>query len=381
MIFLVTGAIGTGKTTYVVDELMKINAANLKHIKDGQPDQVRSIYSNIDGLIVPHDPLPDDWRTTPNNSVIVVDECHKIEIYQPNRQALHKDPRITQMNESRHTGHDIYLITQGVKFVHQHVRQLVNQHYHFHNPMGLPASTVFLWRHGNTTTPDSQASKNLAEKTFIYNFKKDVQQNFKSIEDEAKHTRKISIPKKVIFWGLLPFILLAFIAFLYTRQSSQGALDGSYFTKSAEKTTNGLTTLDPTKINTQSPVVYDNLTPGQRADLEARQANNTQQAQPEKNINTISYNVNRPFDVDNSNFRRQVVNYPEFAGCAQFNNTCTCYTQQGTRLQVEPKICQQGLRERPFNYFRQEQQQQYTASNYSTPKPESNNPMQTGAFK
>ena len=193
MIYLITGAIGTGKTTWVTDQLMQINEKNEEFKKKGELDKVRQIYSNIDGLKVPHLEIPDDWRQTPNNSVIAWDECHKIQIFQPNRKQLHDDQRIIALNESRHTGHDLYFITQAPKFLHQHVRGLCNIHYHFHNPMGLGASTVFMWRHGNTTTPDSQQAKNLAENSFVYQFKKSVQENFSSIEEDAQHTRKVKV--------------------------------------------------------------------------------------------------------------------------------------------------------------------------------------------
>lgn len=78
--FLLTGAIGTGKTTYCTDQLMKADEVNKKHIADGNLDKVRQIYSNIAGLKVDHEPLPDDWRTTPKNSIIAIDECHKIDL-------------------------------------------------------------------------------------------------------------------------------------------------------------------------------------------------------------------------------------------------------------------------------------------------------------
>lgn len=136
MMYMITGAIGTGKTTWVVDKLIQAHEENEKHIKKGNLDKVRKIYSNIDGLKVPHEPLPDDWRTTPNDSILAIDEAHKIEIFKPNRKALHDDPRIIQLNESRHTGHDIYFITQSPTFLHKHVKGCISQHFHFHNPMG-----------------------------------------------------------------------------------------------------------------------------------------------------------------------------------------------------------------------------------------------------
>jgi hypothetical protein len=134
MIVLLTGAIGTGKTTYATDKLMQHDEDN-KNIKNGELDKVRNIYSNISGLKVDHQPLPDDWRTTPKNSILAIDECHKIDIYKPTRKVLHDDERIVALNESRHDGYDFYFILNHQSFCI--VRGLVNQHFHFHNPMGL----------------------------------------------------------------------------------------------------------------------------------------------------------------------------------------------------------------------------------------------------
>lgn len=389
--FLVTGAIGTGKTTWVVDQLIQANEKNNDFKKAGDLDKVRTIYSNIYGLSVPHEPLPDDWRTTPKNSIIAIDECHKIEIYQPNRQRLHKDPRVVALNESRHSGHDIYFITQAPSFIHSHVRSLCNMHYHFHNPMGLPAATVYLWRHGNTTSPDSQGAKNLAEKNFIYQYKKDIQNNFKSVEEEANHHRKIQIPFKLIFWMGFPIILICIVAYLFFNGKAVKNLTGDSYRDSATSIKT-LKNLDTTTagIANQKPVVYDNLTPEQRADLEQRSKEQQQYDGPpgRNNTTTISYNVNDPYAVDNTNFQRAVVNYPDFAGCVEFNKTCTCYTQQATALKVEPAICKKGLKELPFNYFRENSNQQYAQTptngtgmtDMERQYSQSTNPMQTGKF-
>jgi hypothetical protein len=188
--------------------MMKI----IKHIKNGELDKVRNIYSNISGLKVDHQPLPDDWRTTPKNSILAIDECHKIDIYKPTRKVLHDDERIVALNESRHDGYDFYLLLNHQNFCISMLR-FSQSTFSFSQSNGIGVATVFMWRHGNTTTPDSQAAKNLAENSFVYQFKKDVQQNFKSIEDDAQHTRKVNIPKKSLLGFLLQLhsLLLFFI--------------------------------------------------------------------------------------------------------------------------------------------------------------------------
>lgn len=369
MMYMITGAIGTGKTTWVVDKLIEVQKQNEKHIKDNNLDKVRKIFSNIDGLKVPHEPLPDDWRTTPNDSVIAIDEAHKIDIFKPNRKKLHDDERIIQLNESRHTGHCIYFITQSPSFLHSHVKGCISQHFHFHNPMGLKASTVFMWRHGNTNNPDSQAAKNLAESETIYTFKQDVQDQFESIQEDAQHTKKLSIPRKVIFWGMAPLLLLCAIGYLLMKPETTGNLTGETF---ANKTKSDAQKAEQSVQQIGQPAQQTNL------DIECRKGVNVEKPECVQWFNnltknggsvnsnqdnmSVSYNPNKPFDNDHiqEQIKYNVTAKPVFSGCIKKNGKYVAYTQQGTILnEVSSADCQKLIEhnDRPFNYFASENQQ------------------------
>lgn len=369
MIYLITGAIGTGKTTWVVDQLIQQDEKNKDFEKKGELDKIRKIYSNIEGLKIDHEQIPDDWRTTPNNSVIAYDECHKLPIFQPNRKQLHDDKRIIALNESRHTGHDIYFITQAPKFLHQHVRSLCNQHFHFHRPMGLKIATVFMWRHGNTTTPDSQQAKNLAESSFAYSYKKDVQKNFESIEEDAQHTSKVNIPKKIIFILTALVCMISFIVYaLFFREGTTDVLTGANIKNAAtsdldkgSQAINDLNNLGKTNNNASD------------LSVECRKAVNVEKAECVKwfddlsknngsvtgdnSQNTVvSYNPNQPFQQQEiqKNVRYEVTAKPIFSGCMMKNGRYVAYTQQGTILnEVSQDDCKRLIQDadRPFNYF------------------------------
>lgn len=344
MIYLITGAIGTGKTTYVVDQLMQIDAKNAEYEKAGTADKVRNIYSNIAGLAVRHEPLPDDWRTTPENSVVAIDECHNIDIFKPSRQKLHSDPRVVKLNESRHTGHDIYFITQAPSFLHSHIRGLVNQHFHFTNPMGLPLATVYMWRNGNTTTPDSKGAQSRAENTFTYSYKKDIQQNFKSIEDDAIHTRKVKIPWHVIRWTILPFIGIAVVAYQFTKPEAIGNLTGDSYTKASAS------------VNSASG--HSNHTPtGAPGETSPGVQSNAQTDDKQSNTQVIAYDPTKPYELDYTNYRYSANTAPQFAGCVATQRSCTCYTQQATEIKVERSVCLQAIKQMPFNPFKPDMQQ------------------------
>lgn len=50
----------------------------------------------------------------------------------------------------------------------------------------------------------------------------------------------------------------------------------------------------------------------------------------------------------------QVVSYPRIAACVQLiaSGDCKCYSQQGTRIEVEYSYCRNYVRERPFDPYK-----------------------------
>ena len=376
MIYLITGAIGTGKTMYVVEQLMKIADENKKLMDKGQHEKVRQIYSNISGLKLDHLPLPDDWRTCPKNSVFAIDECHKISIYQPNRKKLHDDERIIALNESRHEGCDFYFITQAPSYIHNHIKGLVNQHFHFHNPMGLKLATVFMWRHGNTTTPDSQAAKNIAENQFTFTYRKEVYDMYHSIEEDAQHTKKTKIPRKVILWSLAPILLLGFIGYLLTKPQTVGNLTGDTFQNAG----NAVNSLEKSPVSSSTATINDKT-----LETECRKGINvekpecvayfdklTKNKESVSDNQTVQYNINKPFESEQQiqqSITYQVSAKPVFSGCMKQGVNYVAYTQQGTIIRdISQDDCKRLIdqSDRPFNYFAKEQFQQQNQNNDQT---------------
>lgn len=380
MIRMLTGALGTGKTMWCVDQLTEVQEQNEKHKKNGDLDKVRQIYSNIDGLKLDHLPLPEDWRTCPKNSIFVIDECHKIDMYKPSRKVLHDDERIIALNESRHEGTDFYFITQSPKFLHQHIRGLVGEHYHFYNPMGMQVATVFKWRHGNTTTPDSQAAKNTAETSFIYSYNKKIFELYDSVTEGSEHTKKRSIPKKVIAWAVAPVVLICVVVLLLLKPETLGNLTGKSFTKSAEKVdthlknnqivsnTNQTTASTSQQKTTELDQKIKNCqvqfgwSEGMCRDAYDKDFHNkvNQQTTASSNMNTsaqtVSYSPDRPYDLDNANAAAsyQIVNSPKFSGCMKYGKKIIAVTEQGTLLKVKRSDCEKLLESssnRPYDYF------------------------------
>jgi zona occludens toxin (predicted ATPase) len=87
--------------------------------KPHDPDQpIRQIYSNIDGLKVPGVlKMPDDWRDTPDGSIIFIDEAQMLPAYTKREDKWvenHLKKQYAEIKQElqihRHTGHDIILL-------------------------------------------------------------------------------------------------------------------------------------------------------------------------------------------------------------------------------------------------------------------------------
>ncbi|MCO8058164.1 zonular occludens toxin domain-containing protein [Acinetobacter towneri] len=384
MINLVTGTLGSGKTLFVVNELRKIHLANQQNIKilnkkcadiynslKDNPDdhifnftrdemiellgekevlsKIRPIYSNIDGLLIPHKPTPDDWRECPKGSVIVYDECHKFELFSRTREQVSRNPIMIEMNESRHLGIDFYFITQSPKYISHHLSGIVGSHYHLHRPMNAKAASVFLWRY-TCTSPNSRSSKSLTESDSIFNYPKTLFNYYKSSDS---HTHKFKLPKKFIYLLLALLSMISFIVYLGTRDSTIGNLTGHSFTGGVQSKTvveqdKSVSDSDPLTSSASDPVYSASA------------------ASESVASNQIVYDPSDPFTTEDfSQYQnRTYQTAPVLAGCIKTHNSCDCYTQQATKIKNMKRsdclrIIDEGL---PFNPFKTQTQNNYSAS-------------------
>lgn len=131
MITLITGVPGAGKTLRAVWHIKRLLEAG------------RTVYADIDGLALPGVlPGVDDWRDTPDGSVVVYDECQRR--FGPDKSAGRSaNPIIAALETHRHTGHDLILITQHPGLLHAHVRRLVGRHEHLTRAYGWQRAMVY----------------------------------------------------------------------------------------------------------------------------------------------------------------------------------------------------------------------------------------------
>lgn len=221
MITLLTAVPGSGKTLFSIGLI-------LKAIEEGRP-----VYSNIDGLKIDKCyPAPDDWRDTPEGSLVIYDEAQQPHLFPStaNRGEV-KDERLRAMEVHRHTGHDLVFISQSPSFIHHHIRKLAGEHIHLYRTLGLQAATVYKWQHV-VDSPNDRGEQSRSD-SYPWKFPKEYYKLYKSA---TVHTHKFKLPKKLA--ALIAFILLVFAGVAWNASTNdQSILTGSAFESKAQSET------------------------------------------------------------------------------------------------------------------------------------------------
>lgn len=367
---LITGQPGNGKTLYAVSLI-------LEAVKTGRP-----VYSNINGLNVDGvEPIPVnakgelDWTMTePGDeeaktfgALVVYDETQKLPYFAYKaKEKLSSNPLITRLEDHRHFAYDLIFITQSPKFLHLHLLELINEHYHVKRPMNRARAEIHKHR-GYSMNPETVAAQERAEDIFKFDYPKDLFKLYKSTEIVTNS--KIQIPKymKKLFF-IVGFCAIGIIYMLFFSDNKifnhVKGTDNANTQASSETIQNaskaGLTGLasmgqsfDPNiecrkGVNVEKPECkqwFDQLSKT-NASANSINPNGTQ---------SVEYNPSSPFDQDHiqKSVSYEVTSKPVFSGCSKMNGQYVGYTQQGTKLNVSKKDCQNLIEnnDRPFNYF------------------------------
>ncbi|WP_229926288.1 zonular occludens toxin domain-containing protein [Xylella fastidiosa] len=139
---------------------------------------------------------PEDWRTTPQGSVIVYDEAHRI--FSAGRPGRSDDPRVCDLDTHRHGGYDLMFVTQWPTKIHHELRRLVGEHVHLNRAMGLQTAGLYRWSRAQDDPYDIHQRDKAEEE--VWKFPKD---RYALYASSTLHTvsHKFRIPKKV--WSAL----------------------------------------------------------------------------------------------------------------------------------------------------------------------------------
>lgn len=204
MITLITAVPGSGKTLSAI-------AMIIDGLESGRP-----VFTNINGLVKdkfpnPHllNEAPDDWRDTPEGSLVIYDEAQQAHLYPSNAQrGKVEDERLTAMETHRHTGHDLVFITQAPTFVHHHIRKLVGEHIHLYRGRGIGGAMRYEWSH-TCDSPNDRKEQERATGVF-WKFPKE---HFGYYTSAVMHTHKFKIPYKIVAIFTVVALILSFVGY------------------------------------------------------------------------------------------------------------------------------------------------------------------------
>jgi zona occludens toxin len=192
MIELITGLPGNAKTLYA------ISMVRAKAEQENRP----VYYSGIKALTLPGwteiDPLK--WMQCPQGALILIDECQKI--FRARSLGSTPPVHVTELEEHRHRGHDLFLLSQHPSLVDPSVRRLSGVHRHLVRIFGMEASTVHRWPSVKDNC-DKNSARVDSEKT-RWGFDKSLYGCYHSADE---HTMKRHIPLRLKLLVLVPVVL------------------------------------------------------------------------------------------------------------------------------------------------------------------------------
>jgi len=363
---LITGKPGSFKSAYLMSvALDEMEAGRLVYFCN-----FRGLKAEQYGLnILEHF---NEWASVPDGTLIIIDEVQEFTRDVPTNAKTEELPEwMTLLEKHRHRGIDIKIVTQHPMFIHTHIRRLLEKHIHMQRVQGMPFSNRREWQQ---VCSDPENLDNATIKkgctTTIYRPNKKV---FNYYESTVVDTHKFKVPRKLITSLGLVGGALAFVFWLGAPVFSK------YINPTGDKEVVQQIADNPNSpnpnfsaenqllVNISKCIDQLNLTEEQCKEMydpDTLQARHDQLEQTTRNHmdNVVfDYSPSDPFKPINVQY--EVTAKPIFSGCTKFNGKYYAYTQQGTKLDVDPSVCQRVIDDgdRPFNYFKQEQQAQAQA--------------------
>ncbi|BBN88572.1 zonular occludens toxin domain-containing protein [Azospira sp. I09] len=309
MITLLTGLPGNGKTLralQMVEELCR---------KDNRPLFVMGIELT-DEFPIPWEVVPPvkEWTevrplkedpslsaphfTFPENAVILIDECQKV--WRPRSSSSVPPPTVQAFETHRHEGIDFVLMTQHPSFIDVAIRRLTNRHIHMVRVWGAQAANIHEWQQVKNNPEDVRT--NSQEKPWI--FPKHIYKWYRSAK---AHTYKFRPPLRALLLIVGPVALVYLCWAIY-----------SWFAHRNDKPA-----ADPATSSASSSPASSNP--------------------PNSPASALSAYLPRvpglPHTAPRYDQITQPVDAPAPAGCVSVGSKCSCFSSQGTVLDISPDMC------------------------------------------
>lgn len=219
MIFLVTGALGAGKTSNTIwylinDPRFKDRPKFATFIRGFKYEELN--FEQIDKKDLENwvywTDENDDFSAVSNfekGSIILIDEA---DLFFPASLTDKNPPRwLREMARSRHHGLDFYIITQKASMISPFLLGLLQTHIYYHRPNGADYVNRYSWEHfqPNVNSRSNRLS-GLCEKVVVPDEVFDLYES--TVENTRIKTPPIHMYKKLAF-VLLPMLLAPFIVY------------------------------------------------------------------------------------------------------------------------------------------------------------------------
>lgn len=302
MITVITGLPGNGKTLYA-----------LSYVKAYAEKENRDVfYAGIKDLRLPWTEIkPEEWPTMPTGAIIVIDEAQFVFPKKPNGSKL--PDFYEKLAVHRHSGYDIFIITQHPSLVDNFVRNLCGRHLHVIRKFGMSRANVWEWPGANTSPEKASSHKNAVLHKFGY--PKEVYEYYKSAE---VHTVKRSFPMRLIVAILFVLCVIAVGIYVFNRLVSKGT----------KKDDAAIVGVAGSAAVSAAPVV-NRVALDPVADAKQYVFEHTARIAGLPHTAPVYDEIRKPTDA------------PLPVACVQSAKTCKCFTQQATLMMVPKDICAQ----------------------------------------
>lgn len=339
MINLISGGPGSGKTCFLIGELLKYEKEGRRLFVHGVPGLTikhERIYCESKFCTVCEDKpsegarLASDWPDYVGaNDVVILDEVQHIWRPRNSQSRTAEVPRsLAGLETARHLGADFWLITQSPSLVDIHARRMVTRHIHIkYSPVF--GRLKYEWAECQVDTSQTWTGDTVKNK---YSLNKAHFDLYKSADIHTVQDRKkpLTLYAFGICFLLVPFaIWWAFSSFDSIGESNEEV-----------STTSRLDSLDTVPTLADLPREYAN----------SSFFNNQERADIYDRTPEVSY---RPESAPAYRHLVEIKDYPRLAACVHTESTgqCQCYTQQATRIRTEYSYCRSFVDNPPFNPY------------------------------
>lgn len=397
MSILVSAPIRTGKTLYTIKLIFE-------YLNKGRQVYTNIVGIKIDGVISVASSIDDpfDWRDLPNGCVLVWDEAHEhpafseqdlLKNYKIDEtpfdellERLNSDPTITAVqakaNTQRieklkkealekkkeeirdigrslllhgHFGIEIIFITQRVTKLNADVFGSVTTHFVMRRKFGMDAAII--WEFGEAMTSWSRSTAATALNKTLWRYPKYLYKFYVSSEN---HQVRKSFPLKYLAFACVPLAIFA----LATKNSMETGFFGFWGKKEQPQQ---VAAQDQANKQTGDKIICNETNAQLPQCQELLKRTKPEQSQDQVDgiktqiTNVVYYNPNDPYATVTSPVQQlSNVDFPRVSGCIKYAGKYHAIDQQGNLMpQVRQDVCKRWLEngERPFDYFRREQQQ------------------------